>query len=149
MAKIQNPRKQFQFTILIPGLNPFLAQEVETPDVEFDATEHGDVGFFVKTAGMKKFTMLKVSKIKAADSTDTFIKDWQKQIFDTQQGGGDFPSNYKVTILVEEYSNDGETVIERHEYDGCWPMKANGISLNRKGSENTIETIEFCVDEEI
>lgn len=149
MAKIQNPRKQFQFTILIPGLNPFLAQEVDTADVEFDSVEHGDVGFLVKTAGLKKFGMLKVSKIKQADSTDTFIRDWQRQIFDTQLGGGDLPSNYKVTILIEEYSNDGETVVERHEYDGCWPMKANGVALNRKGSENTIESIEFCIDEEI
>jgi|SRR5882757_460245 len=149
MAHINNPRKQFQFTILIPGLNPFLAQEVDTVDVEFDMAEHGDVGFLVKTAGLKKFGMLKVNKIQQADSTDTFIRDWMRQIFDTQVGGGDLPSNYKVTILVEQYSNDGVTVVERREYRGGWPQKANGVNLSRKGSENTIESIEFCIDEEI
>jgi hypothetical protein len=147
MAKIENPRKQFQFNILIPGLNPFLAQEVDTVDVEFDPVEHGDVGFLVKTAGLKKIGMLKVSKIMQADSTDTFMNDWALQIFDTRLGGGDLPSNYKKTILVEQYSNDGVTVIERFEYDGCWPQKINGISLSRKGSDNTVQSIEFCVDE--
>lgn len=148
-AKIQNPRKQFQFQVFIPGLNPFLAQEVDTPDQEFDAVEHGDVGYLVKTAGLKKVSMLKVNKIQQADSTDTFMQDWANQIFDTQLGGGDLPSNYKTTILVEQYSNDGVTVVQRYEYDGCWPQKLNGISLSRKGSENTIESIEFCIDEVI
>lgn len=147
-AKISNPRKHFQFTILIPGLNPFLAQEVKLPDVDFDIVEHGDTNFDVKTAGKKKMGQLTVNKIKPADSLDIYMKLWQKRIQNSKTGGGELPSQYKATIAVLEYSNDGQTVIERHTYTGCWPQKRNGIDLNRKGSENTTESIEFCVDED-
>lgn len=147
-AKVQNPRKQFQFRIIIPGMNPFLAQDVKLPDVEFDATEHGDTGYMVKTAGMKKVGMLSVTKICPADSLDTNMRIWGKQIMDTRLGGGAPPSLYKKPILVEELGNDGISVIERHTYSGCWPQKLNGKELSRKSSENTVESIEFCVDEE-
>lgn len=147
-AKIPNPRKQFQFTIILPGLNPFLAQEVKQPDVDFDVQEHGDTNFDVKTAGKKKIGMLTVNKIAPADGIDTFFRTWANQIQNTLLGGGALPSNYKRTIMVEEYSNDGVTVLERHIYSGCWPSKINGKDLSRKGSDNTTQSIEFCVDEE-
>ncbi len=148
-AKIANPRKQFQFTVIIPGLNPFLAQEVKLPDSEIDIVEHGDTNFMVKTGGMKKVGQLTVNKIKPADSLDTYMKSWQNRIQNTFTGGGQLPSQYKVSVIVEEFGNDGITVIERHQYLGCWPQKRNGVDLSRKGSDNTTESIEFCVDEEL
>lgn len=148
MAKVDNPRKQFQFTIIIPGLNPFLCQDVKTPDAEFDAVEHGDTGFLVKTAGMKKIGKLVINKISSGENVDTFFRDWQSDIFQTDQGGGALPSQYKKPIMVEEYSSDGITVIGRYVYRGCWPQKINGKDFNRKGSENTIESIDFEVDQD-
>lgn len=148
MAHVDNPRKQFQFTVIIPGLNPFLCQEVKSPDSDFDEVEHGDTGFFVKTAGMKKIGKLSISKICPADGTDKFMKNWQRRILQTDQGGGQFPSQYKLPILIEEYSSDGRTVINRETYRGCWPQKINGKDFNRKGSENTVEAIEFSVDQD-
>lgn len=148
MAKVDNPRKQFQFTIIIPGLNPFLAQDVKTPDSEFDSVEHGDTGFLVKTAGLKKIGMLSINKICPADDTDKFFKLWQRQILSTDQGGGQLPSQYKRPILIEEYAPDGITVINREMYRGCWPQKLNGKDLNRKGSDNTIESIDLSVDQD-
>ena len=147
-AKVQNPRKQFQFRIIIPGMNPFLAQDVKLPDVDFDSTEHGDTGFMVKTAGMKKLGTLSVTKLCPADSLDLGMRQWAKQIMDTRIGGGAPPSIYKRAIFVEELGNDGVSVIERHTYSGCWPQKLNGKELSRKSSENTVESIEFSVDEE-
>jgi hypothetical protein len=148
MAHVDNPRKQFQFNIIVPGLNPFLAQEVKTPDAEFDEVEHGDAGFVVKTAGLKKISTLTVSKICSAVFVDNFFKAWQKRILSTDFGGGQLPSQYKCSIMVEEYSSDGITVINREVYRGCWPKKLNGKDFNRKGSENTIESIEFSVDQD-
>jgi phage tail-like protein len=148
-AKIPNPRKQFQFNIIIPGFNPFLAQEVKLPDVDFDIQEHGDTNYDVKTAGKKKIGTLTVSKICPADNPgDTQFRQWGKDIQNTDTGGGQAPSQYKRTIIVEEYANDGLTVVERHILKGCWPNKINGKELNRKGSDNTMQTIEFCVDTE-
>lgn len=148
-AKVSNPRKQFQFTIIIPGLDPFLAQEVKTADTEFDVAEHGDTNFLVKTAGIRKIGTLTVSRIQRADRIDTYFKKWADRIQNTVTGGGQLPSQYKTAVIVEEYSNDGITVIERAIYTGCWPQKINGKELSRKGSENTVESIEFSVDEEL
>lgn len=146
-AKVPNPRKQFQFTIIIPGLNPFLAQEVKLPDVDFDVQEHGDTNFQVKTAGQVKYGTLQVSKIQPATGLDVFMENWARRIQNTLTGGGELPSQYKEQAIVEEFSSDGITVIQRHIYSGVWPSKLNGKDLSRKGSENTIHSIEFCVDE--
>lgn len=148
MAHVENPRKQFQFTIIIPGMNPFLAQTVKMADVELDSVEHGDTGFSVKTAGMKKIGKLTVDKISPAEAPDVYFRNWQKTIMNTNIGGGLLPSLYKKGLMIEEYSADGITVINRTFYRGAWPQKVNGHELNRKGSDNTIESIEFEVDEE-
>lgn len=147
MAKVDNPRKQFHFNIIIPGLNPFLAQEVKSPDIEFDEAEHGDTGFLVKTAGLKKVGRLMVTKILSATSIDVFMTQWQNDILQTDRGGGLLPSQYKRVIMVEEFSSDGITVIERKLYRGCWPQKINGRDYSRKGSDNTTESIDFSIDQ--
>lgn len=146
-AKINNPRKEFQFTVIIPGLNPFLCQKAKLPDIDFDITEHGDTNFLVKTAGIKKIGKFSLDKISPADATDEFIYDWMDQIQDTTSGGGQLPSQYKQHILVEQYSNDGITVLKTWELSGAFPCKLNGIAFDRKSSENTVEAIEFDCDE--
>lgn len=118
------------------------------PDVEFDTVEHGDTNFDVKTAGRKKITQLKVTKIFPSDQLDTEIRSWGLSIQNTITGGGDLPSDYKRTVVVQQFANDGITVLEQWEFDGVWPQKINGIAFNRRSSENTTQEIEFCVDEE-
>ena len=146
-AKVPNPRKQFQFGIFLPGLNPFLAQDVKLPDIDFDIQEHGDTNFQVKTAGQVKYSNLQISKIMPATGLDNYMDQWAQRIQNTLLGGGELPSQYKVEAIVEEYSNDGITVLHRHTLSGVWPCKLNGKDLSRKGSENTIHSLEFCVDE--
>lgn len=148
MAQVNNPRKNFNFQISIDGINPFLCQEVKQPDVEFDMVEHGDTNFDVKTAGRKKISQLQITKIFPSDELDTEIRDWASQIQDTTTGGGALPSDYKRVIIVQQYAPDGITVLDQWEYDGCWPQKINGIEFNRRSSENTTQSVEFCVDEE-
>jgi phage tail-like protein len=147
MAQVANPRKQFQFQVYIPGLNPFLCQKVRMSDVEFDMVEHGDTNFIVKTAGIKKVGNITIEKIAPADSPDQFIWAWVHRIQNTITGGGQLPSQYKETLLIEQYSNDGQTVVQRWEAAGCWPQKINGVEFDRAGSNNTIENIDFCVDD--
>lgn len=146
-AKVANPRKQFQFNIIIPGLNPFLAQKVKLPDDESDIAEHGDTNFIVKTAGIRKIGSFSVDKIMPSETTDNYMWNWRRQITNTTTGGGDLPSNYKKTIWIEQYAPDGITVIQRWQATGVWPQKINGIDFDRKSSDNTVETIEFCTDE--
>lgn len=147
MAKVPNPRKNFQFNIYLPGLNPFAAQEVKLPDDEFDSVEHGDTGYDVKTAGKRKLGNLTITSILPSITLDDYMKNWRNRIRNFLTGGGELPSVYKAIIMVEEFGPDNLTVIDRHTYNGCWPLKTNGREFSRKGSENTIESIEFSVDE--
>ena len=147
MAKIQNPRKQFNFGIQIFGMNEFLCQEVDLPDFEIDVIPHGDTNYDVKTGGRAKVGTLNVKKIMSATAPDNFLWAWLTQVQNIQVGGGALPSLYKRNITVKEYSNDGVTILNIWQYFGVWPSKLNGLKLSRVGSENTIEDIEFQVDE--
>lgn len=147
MANIANPRKQFNFSISTPGLNPFLAQKVTLPDFEIDVVEHGDTNYDVKTGGRAKFGQLMIEKIATATGPDNWVWEWMQEIQDVFVGGGFLPSIYKRTIEIFQYSTDGVAVINRWRLLGCWPNKINGVELDRLGSDNTMESLEFCVDQ--
>lgn len=147
MAVVANPRKQFQFSIFAPGLNPFLAQKVVVPELSIDIVEHGDTNFDVKTGGRKKIGKLMIDKISTSIGPDNWIDDWMNQVANELLGGGLLPTIYKKTLTIDQYSNDGLTIINSWVCFGCWPSKRNGIELDRKGSDNTLESIELEVDQ--
>lgn len=146
-AKIANPAKQFQFRILIPGLNPFLVQKVKSPDLEFEIAEHGDSNFKVKTAGIQNVGQVTIENIFDATSVSPAITTWMKSIGDTKTGGGAIPSIYKKNIVIEQLAPNGQTAVQRWVCEGAWPQKRNGVEFDRKQSDNTLESVEFCVDE--
>lgn len=147
MAQLENPAKEFQFGLILPGLAPQLVQKVTTPDIDFEKAEHGDAGFKVKTAGLINIGTLKLSKLKPSDALDTYIYNWAKLIRNTKTGGGAPPSIYKRKGLIEQYGDDGITVIHTWVISGVWPEKINGVSYDKLSSNNTVEEIEFSVDE--
>lgn len=146
MANVANPHKQFQFSIKMFGLNPFLAQKVTLPEREFDIIEHGDINHIVKTAGLPRYGILTVEKISSASLNDNWIWDWIFQIQDENWGSGDIPENYKTRVDIQKYATNGIRVVGNWSYIGVWPSKVNNIELSRVSSENTIESIEFQVD---
>ena len=146
MANIANPRKQFNFTILIPGVNPWLAQKVQIPEESLDVTEHGDTNYDVKTAGRKKVGKIILEKLMHATGPDTTMYSWMNDCQNSMLGGGLIPSLYKKVIIIDEYSTDGVTVINSWKCYGCWPSKRDAIDLDRKGSDNTMEKLELEVD---
>ena len=147
MANIANPRKQFNFSVSTPGLNPFLAQKVTIPGFEIDITPHGDTNFDVKTGGRHKFENIMIDKISSATAPDNYIWDWMQEIQDVFVGGGLLPSIYKRTVEIQQFSTDGITVLNRWRCFGCWPCKINGVEFDRLGSDNTMESFELCVDQ--
>lgn len=146
MAMVENPRKNFNFSIIVEGMNPFLAQEVEIPEIEIEPVMHGDTNHDIKTAGRVKIGMIKIRKLSTAQAPDNLFWDWMKSIQNVFLGGGTIPAFYKRTIVIEQFGTDGISVINVHIFTGCWPTKRAAISLNRTTSENTIEEIDFCVD---
>jgi phage tail-like protein len=146
MAQITNPRKAFQFTIGVQGLNPFLAQEVTSPDTEIEQVLHGDTNFDVKTAGRVKYGNLIINKISTAYGVDNFFWPWHYQIMNVFTGGGSPPPVFWKNLTIDEYAIDGQTVIGSFIMYNAWPTKLNGQSWKRMASENTIEQIEFAVE---
>lgn len=146
MAQIPNPRKAFNFSIFIPGLDPFLCQEVDVPEVDIDVVEHGDANFLAKTGGLKKIGTLKVKKIAPATGPDNFIWNWLFGVQNEFTGGGELPTTYQETLVVEQYSNDGVTILDTFVCYNCWPSKVGGVQFRRNASDNSIEEIEFQVE---
>lgn len=148
MAHIENPRKEFAFTIAVAPLpfNPWLAQEVDIPESSIDVTEHGDANHDIKTGGRRKFTTVNITKLLTTDGPDNYFWDWHSSVQDVLSGGGLPPQAYKRIVTVSELAEDGVTVINTWLLTGAWPNKINGQKLKRQGSDNSIETIELCVD---
>lgn len=145
-AKVQDPRKKFNFGIAIPGLYPFFAQKVTLPDWEVEMDEHGDLNSIIKTGGILNMGKLSLEKIGPAIGPDNWLHFWILQVQDGLRGTGMLPSMYKRPINVYQYSVDGLTVLNTWFYYGAWPQIINGIELSRQDSGNTIESAEFCVD---
>lgn len=148
MAQIENPRKQFQFSIAIAPftMNPWLAQKVTIPDASVDIVEHGDTNHDIKTGGRVKYTTINIDKLMTTDGSDNYMWDWMASVQDVIIGGGLPPQAYKRVITVTELAEDGQSVINTWILTGCWPSKINGLEFDRQGSDNTIESIEICVD---
>lgn len=147
MANIANPRKQFNFSIFAAGLNPFLAQKVTIPEQSIDVTEHGDTNYDVKTGGRKKIGVITIEQIMTATGPDNWVESWMNQVQNEFLGGGFLPIIYKRNLTIDEFSNDGVTLINSTPCFGCWPSKRNGIELSRRGSDNTLKSIELQVDQ--
>lgn len=148
MAKIANPRKQFNFSIQIAPapINPFLAQKIEIPEISLETAEHGDVNYDVKTAGRIKYGNVSIEKIMTTSGADNYFFDWLQSCNDPLIGGGLVPSEYKRIITITELAEDGTSALNTWVLTGAWPQKINGMTLDRTSSENTVESIELCVD---
>lgn len=148
MAKISNPRKKFNFSIQVVELpiNPFLFQKVNIPEKEIEMTEHGDVNHNIKTGGKSKFGNLTAEKLMTTDGADNYFWDWAASVSDAIIGGGLVPDEYKRTLLVTELAEDGTSILNSWLILGAWPQKINGQELDRMSSDNSMESIELCVD---
>lgn len=148
MAKIENPRKKYNFSIQVVELpiNPFLFQKVNIPEKEIQVAEHGDVNYTVKTGGRANYGNMTLEKLMLTDGADNYFWDWCSSVNDGIIGGGLVPSEYKRTLLITELAEDGTSILNTWLCTGCWPNKINGQELDRMSTENSMESIELCVD---
>ena len=148
MAKFANPRKKFNFSIDIAPepINAFLFQKVTLPDSEIAKDAHGDTNHDIYTAGRVSYSNIVCEKLMTSSQGDSYMWTW----FDTCQssllGGGGTPGQYKKTIIITEYAENGATILNTWLAEGVWPCQMKGLEFDRQSSENSIETIEFSVD---
>lgn len=146
MAKINNPKKQFNFNVIAPGLNPYAVQVANIPDHEIEQVEHGDVNYTVKTPGRISFGNVILEKLRPLDYTDNWIWDWIDQTQNAFTGGGGIPDNIKRNITIVQLASDNITVTDQWEIEGAWPTRLNDMNLSRVTSDNSLEKIELSVD---
>lgn len=148
MAQVSSPRKKFNFTIQIAPapINPFLAQKVQIPEITVDASEHGDTNHNIKTGGRINYGNIQIEKIMTTGGADNYMFDWLNSIADPILGGGLVPDEYKRLVTISELAEDGTSVLNTWVCIGCWPQKINGQDQDRMSSDNTVESIELCVD---
>lgn len=148
MANVKNPRKQFNFSIQIAPdpINPFLAQRVQIPEVALEMVAHGDTNHDIKTAGRVSYSQVNIEKISTTDGADNYFFDWLYSAQDAVIGGGLVPTEYKRVVTITELAEDGTSALNTWILIGCWPSKINGTQLDRTSSDNTVESIELCVD---
>lgn len=147
MANINNPRKVFNFTIFMDGLNPWLAQDITIGEVTLDKVIHGDSNYEVKTAGMRKVGDVNIKKLMPADAQDLWLSDWLEQCQSAQTGGGALPDEYKRNLFIEMFGPDNVTVIGRWEAIGAFPARRGEFNLSRVTSDNVLEDIDLSVDD--
>ena len=146
-AKVKNPRKKFlfQITFIKHPINSYLFQKVNLPEKSIEQVKHGDVNRDVITAGRISMGNMTAEKLETTSGSDTGLWDWMSSVQDDMLGGGLTPEEYWETIKVDELAEDGQSVINSWIMTEVWPCKLNGQELDRMGSDNTIEQIEFSV----
>ena len=148
MAIVSNPRKSFNFSLTFVGvpIEPFLFQEADLPDRDIDVVEHGDTNHDIKTGGRNKVGNVTLSKLLRTTRTaeSLYFWSWMDMIQNPFIGGGLTPNAYYRTLLLEEFAEDGMTVINRWEIYEAWPFKINGQNHKRQSSDNTIEKVELA-----
>ncbi len=148
MARIDNPRKNFNFDVRVsvPFFNSFTVQECTTPDMDIDVVVHGEANHEIKTGGQVKYTNAKLKGIIDAANSLDWVWLWIRQVQDVMRGGGDLPQQYKKNLYIEYLDVDGQTVLETEIWEGAWPCKLNGKALKRIGSENIMNELEIAID---
>lgn len=149
MANVSNPHKKFQFSVFLFGLNPFLCQKVTTAERSIDQVEHGEGNHKIKTAGMLTLGNVTIENLVLSSFNNRVVWLWITSIQNEFTGGGTVPEVYKKAFQVQKLGTDLVSPIGTWSYIGAWPCKINGIELDRLSSDNTIESIEFSVDQEL
>lgn len=146
MARINNPKKQFNFEVYAAGLNSYAVQTVNIPGAEIEQVEHGDTNYSVKTPGRISYENITLEKLRPMDHADNWIHDWINQVADPILGSNGLPSEVKRNITIVQLAADNVTVTDQWEIEGAWPVRVNNMNLSRVSSDNAMETIELSVD---
>jgi phage tail-like protein len=148
MANIENPRKDFNFSIQVIGapINPFLFQMVNLPDISINQVKHGDTNHDIKTAGRVEIGDIECEKLMTTSGADNYFFDWAASCQDVMIGGGLTPTLYKRSLLITELAEDGTSILNSWVAKGCWPSKINGQKFSRTSTDNSMEKISISVD---
>ena len=136
-----NPYSAFNFTVEIDGAQIAAFQEVSGLDSENTPIEYREGADAMNTVrklpGIEKYPNC---TCKRGITGSLVLWEWRKQVRD---GGTAFPPTRSVTInLLDDQHNP----VLKWKLTNAWCTKLTGPSLNAKGNEIAIETLELAYD---
>ena len=137
----KNPYSAFNFIVEINGQQIAAFQEVTGLDSEntpIDYREGADkLNSVRKLPGKEEYKNL---VLRRGLSGNLELWNWRKEVRD---GGTAFPPTRDVTIQLQ---NDVHESVYKWKLTNAWCAKLSGPSLNAKGNEIAIETMELAFD---
>lgn len=139
MSGLANPRKDYRYVLELDGINMFLIQDVQTPEVEYQVDEHGAPINIpnAKTPGKMRVGEMVVQKLMPALSADTWAWDW----FGAALSG--IKKDFIKTGVLRHVGPDGFSTLDAYFLGDIWPSKIGSSNLVAAGSGNIIETVTF------
>lgn len=140
MSGLANPRKNFRYLLELDGLNSFLVQEVDPPEVEYEEIAHGAPVNIpnAKTPGKLAVGDLVLRKLKPALQADTWAWDW------FGNGLQGVKSDFVKVGRLKDLGPDGLLTVETFFLGDIWPKKISDSSRNSMGpGENLIQEVTF------
>jgi phage tail-like protein len=137
----KNPYGAFNFIVEIDGAQIAAFQEVSGLDSANKAIEYREgadpMNTVRKVPGLEEYANV---VLKRGVTGSTVLWDWRKEVRD---GGSAFPPVRNVTIqLLDEQ----HVSVLKWVLTNAWCSKLGGPSLNAKGNEIAIETLELACD---
>lgn len=136
-----NPYSAFNFIVEINGQQIAAFQEVSGLDSENTPIEYREgadaMNTVRKLVGYEKYPNV---TLKRGITGSTVLWDWRKEVRD---GGTAFPPTRDVTIKLLDEKHQP---VLKWKLTNAWCCKLSGPSLNGKGNEIAIETMELAHD---
>ena len=137
----KNPYSAFNFIISIDSETVAAFQEVSGLDSENTPIEYREGGDAMNTVrklpGLEKYPNVTLQR---GITGSLFLWEWRKEVRD---GGTAFPP---VRDVVIELLNEQHESVYKWMLTNAWCCKLTGPSLNAKGDEIAIETMELAYD---
>lgn len=137
----KNPYSAFNFVVLIDGDQIAGFQEVSGLDAENTAIEYREgsdpMNTVRKLPGIEKYANL---TLKRGVTGSTKLWEWRKEVRD---GGAEFPP---TRVVVIQLLNEKHEPVFKWTLTNAWCAKLTAPSLNAKGNEIAIETMEVAYD---
>jgi phage tail-like protein len=137
----KNPYSAFNFIVEINGAQIAAFQEVSGLDSENTPIEYREgadkMNTVRKLPGQEKYPLLTA---KRGITGSLELWNWRKEVRD---GGTAFPPFRDVTIQLQ---NEKHESVYKWRLTNAWCCKLSGPSLNAKGNEIAIESMEIAYD---
>jgi phage tail-like protein len=137
----KNPYSAFNFVVTIDGDTIAAFQEISGLDSENTPIEYREgadpMNTVRKLPGIEKYPPC---TLKRGISGSLYVWNWRKEVRD---GSASFPPKRDVVI---ELQNDQHVGVLKWKLTNAWCSKLTGPSLNAKGNEIAIETMELAYD---